>query len=564
MNLKNQLYSLYAVAIAACLILGFLPLGRWQLFDAGHSSWNLHLLQTALLLAALSLTVYMVIAMRNDNVDSTEKFLFHLVVGLLIVHSSLVMMQFWKMLTHQTPDTWSEQVIFLTAAQSDGLSGLYSMSKLSSPPFTTATYGPVFYSVLKVLFLFLGKSTVVGRYLSVASVLTIAVLLYSIMQSYKKSSWSMIVPLLFLSTFPILAWRGSLAKPEFLAACLSLGGLYVYISRGLIVRKNWLFWSATLCGLALLTKVSAFGGFAAISVHLFMEKRYKECIGFISLVCFLFLGVYAALWRPTEGGIWFMTITANALKFNPYKIVKFGIELYLTSTLVVLSIAASTVLIAMRKRGNAIAMVGSFYFLISLCWFMIAIGRLGSSYNYFIEAAVGGSVVIGILLMEYNSLKELASIRFLLVIIGISMFTHLVPQIGMTTRQYDDGKERTEIVNILSDLKTVSGEYVLSDDYYCMDVIQAGHHPLIIAGLQYTAMSDRGIVSTEPLIEVIRNKKVPYVVLENTLAWHSSLPYGERLWPANVLDYLEQNYTCTTVKKGRFDERYLVICERAR
>lgn len=547
----------YAATIAACVGFALIALERWK-----PNAPGLPFVQAALLLAGLSLAIY-VLALRMAKIDFPAMVLFHLLCGILIVHSSSVLIQFWKYVTSRVPYTWTEQVIFLSATQSDGVLGLYSLSNLSNPPILTSVYPPVYYVVLKLSFLFFGKSIVIGRYVSVAALLLIAVLVGLASQRRDGPIWSLPAPLLFLATLPSMTLGGSLAKPEFLAAGLSFAGLLIYLKRGLVEGKSWILYSSLLCGLALLSKPSLAAGIGAIVIHLLYDRRYKECLRFASSVLLWFSGVYAALWVPTQGGIGFMTFVANAAKFTPLKIIDLGIEKYMASVFVLVALAACTVLLSGSRGSRQGQVVAAFYFLIALSWFVVSVGRPGSSYNYFLEAGVAGSLVIGILISQLASERNWVALRLVLVVLVVNMLIGVRSQMLRTSQAYDDVEEQATIMKVLGDLETRHDEYVLSDVIYTSDVVQAGHRPVLYDSYIYTLMRDNGAISIEPLMSELRREKVPYLVLQNTLEWHRNLPYGGRYWPVSVLEYLNENYTCrTALKRKTITWASLVICER--
>ena len=118
------------------------------------------------------------------------------------------------------------------------------------------------------------------------------------------------------------------------------------------------------------------------------------------------------------------------------------------------------------------------------------------------------------------------------------------------------------IWRLLAGLRVVEDEFILSDVSHTANVVEAGLRPLVNDSYQYTAMIDSGAAKPDPLMEALKHQKVPYLVLENTFEWHSSLPYGERYWPTDVLDYLKQNYEFVTVVKTQGNGRDLFLFGR--
>jgi hypothetical protein len=563
MNLKLRLQMLYVSAIAGYLVLGVIPLEAWLTKFVGPnlSPWgNVHIAQGAFLVAALASAIYAV-AVSSTKVDSADKLLFHLLVGVLMVNASFLLIHFWKYLTHIVPDTWSEEVIYLSAVKPGSIFALYSTSNLEQPPFLLSIYPPVWYLVQKFFFSFFGQSTLVGRYVSVGAILIIALFLSLVPRRGVEKVWSLTAPLLFLSIMPILAWGGTLAHPEFLAASFSLGGFLVYLRRGLVEGTSWILRASVLCAMALLTKPSVLAVPAAIAIHLLWDRRFKECVKFASLVLLWFLGTYAALWWPTEGGIWLMTIAGNAVKLTPLHIADFGIA-RITSPFVVLALAASALFLFARGARRQVDVAASLYFLIALCWFVVSVARPGSGSHYFVQSAMGGSLVIGLLISKYGADGNWASFKLAVILLMLSMLLNLAPQFGWAARALGNGRVQPETTRALSNLKTGPEEYILADPQYSLAVVEAGHRPIINDSHPYTLMVENGIVSTKPLMDQLRNNRVRYLVLVDTLEKHARGRYGSRLWPVEVVDYLAQNYSCTLITEKGVGNKRLVICDR--
>jgi len=451
------------------------------------------------------------------------------------------------------PPTWSEQVIVLSAAQSHGIEDLYSIDHLYAAPFRICIYPPVYLAALNVL----GSSITVGRWISAAAIFAVALLLVMASRPGARITARLLSPVFFLSVFPALAWNhGSLVKPEFLAGCFSFAGFVIYLRYGLEThRRLWIPYAGILCGIALLTKPTSFPVFAAICLHLFCLKRFGDLIRLVAATMLLPVVVYAVLFWRTAGGIWVMTISGNAAHLDIRKIFSFAIQQYMTSGFVALAIGACAIFLIERSRKDSV--VGALYFLISVAWFIVAAGRPGSSYSYFFDAVVSGSLVFGIVILEAVEGRSWIPITFMMVAALPTVLASVpggLSELVMFSR--DDRNEHAEVMQRLSQVATKPGEYVLSDVYYASDVFEAGLRPVVNDSFQYTLMVKNHIISTEPLIRLLRQRRAPYAVFKNTLDWQRSI--GD-YWPTDVLDYLESNYACER-KMERRDGSDLMIC----
>jgi hypothetical protein len=453
----------------------------------------------------------------------------------------------------RVPPTWSEQVIALSAAQSHGIEDLYSIDHLYATPFRICIYPPVYLATLKVF----GSSIAVGRWISAAAIFAVALLLVMASRPAARIAARLLAPVFFLSVFPALAWNhGSLVKPEFLAGCFSFAGFVIYLRCGLEThRRLWIPYAGILCGIALLTKPTSFPVFAAICLHLFCLKRFGDLIRLVATTMVLPVVVYAVLFWRTNGGIWAMTISGNAVHLDIGKIFSFAIQQYMTSGFVALAIGACVVLLIERNDKESVA--GALYFLISVAWFIVAAGRPGSSYSYFFDAAISGSLVFSIVTLGVVEGRRWIPMTFMM---AAALPTVLASVPGglseLVLFSQDDRNEHAEVIQRLSQVATKPGEYVLSDVFYASDVIEAGLRPVVNDSFQYTLMVKNHIISTEPLIQLLKQRRAPYAVFKNTLDWQRSI--GD-YWPADVLDYLESNYTCARTMERR-DGSHLMIC----
>jgi hypothetical protein len=253
-----------------------------------------------------------------------------------------------------------------------------------------------------------------------------------------------------------------------------------------------------------------------------------------------------------------MTVIANGARLDVRKIFSFAIQQYMTSAFVGLAAGASAILAIERSRKEYA--VAAFYFLISISFFVVAAGRPGSSYSYFLDAAISGSLVIRMLIARLSQAgEELQWIPMVLVIAAClpSMFSGLPHGVAeLVTLSYDDRDEHMAVMRQLSGVKTRPDEYVVSDVLRTADIIDAGLQPVVNDSFQYTLMVKNHVLSTEPLMRVLRERRAPYAILQNTLYWHRSV--GD-YWPGEVVDYLDKNYSCNQLM-GMKDGTYLVIC----
>jgi hypothetical protein len=521
-------------------------------------------LQWALLLASVGLIVLVPFLRRTLHEDDDGIWVW-LLWTLLVVHAGFVGVHLWDSVTYRIPGTWTEDVIFLGAARSPRLADLYLASNLDRPPFQTWVYTPGYYVAQRLIFPVLGETVAAGRAISIAAMLACATLLTFIRQARTPGGWGWLERLFpgFLFLAILLRYAtSSIARPDFLAAALSLAGVVVYL-RHLSAnsqRRSWFLPASVLCGLALLTKQAVFAAPTAIGLHLLLRRRFGEAVTFGLLTLAWPAVFYAALWAPTEGGVLLMTMAAIGAQYDFVRVLEFAVIGYVGSPFVIIAFTAGLLLMADRERSH-VDSAGFIYFIVGLGWFVVMVGRPGSSHNYFVEAAVAGALLIGLLLHRYAARDDAGARRMLLVVLVVMLTAHLVPQATLTMRRHADALEQQSVARALRNLRTSSRQYVLADVFYVLEAARAGLQPLVLDSYALTKMSDSGAVDPQPILEYLRTDRVPYLVLQNSLEWHEQLKPGDRYWPREILDYLRRAYTCETVLQQPSDGRLLVICE---
>lgn len=520
---------------------------------------NLHLNGASLILGALGIALFLSLIKSTQGQPVALQFR-HLLVILLIIHVSMVVMLLWKYAAMIVPDTWTSQVIYLYSIQHGSLSELYSIDQLSHPPFLTPIYPPGYIVLLRPLFSLFGESVSILRLVIVGAFILIAAGLAYASGSKRTGWWLLLAPALFFAVIPVVTWSGSPTKPEFLAAAFAITGFAIYIRHASGDSIKWIVPSSLFFCFALLTKYTIVAGFAAVVLHLLWQRRFREAALFSFIVIGCSAGVYLFLWAPTKGGIAFFTITANALRPSIIRIFSFGIMGFLPGALVVLAITASTLLFVRNQKDNEREVAIALAFILATGWFLVSIGRPGSTAYYFLEPAIFATLTLAVILRWSFRNNSLGRAEVLSILIVAYLGVILPNQFALLARSYGEENEQARVNDYLASLETTADEYVVSDAHYTYDLIQTGHKPLFYDNVQYTLMYDNGIVDSALPLQFLQEGKVPYLVLSATLDWHASLPSGSRDYPDEILDYLVQNYECETMME-RWDNALLVICE---
>jgi len=563
--MKFKTNRIVAFAFLSCLAIAVAPLSLLQPYIRSNAAFPLDFgfLQIALgLTSILILIQLLLIPFEQSHWSEPDFLLLNILVVSLAVHSSCALVQFWKAVTLRIPETYTEQGIYLAAIREGGIASLYSRSNVTVAPFLTTVYPTVYYILTRGLFKIFGESPTVPRALSISAVLVMFLTLIWVLSSNCRRLHVLIAGLLFLSLFPTMCWvGGSIGKSDHVAAAFSLAALSIYVRKGLWSKKyGWIWIAASLGAFAGLTKQTVIFGALAIATHLLLRHQLKQFFIFAVVMLLWPLVSFGLLWNRTDGGIWLMTVTANAARLIPAKILQFGVFGFLFSGFTVMVLAACAYPSKGRETLQSQRNVVRIYFLFALSAFLVAVGRPGASYHYFLESLAAGALVIGFTLEQFGCMESRVAWRSLVILLVTVSVSQLFSQFAITARAAEEKTEQQRVMQNIAKLNTGDGHYILSTPYYVFSVIEAGKKPLVIDSSQFTLMIDNGVVSAEPLLQYLRAGAVPYVILEHTFDRYQTSAYGSRLFPQSVVAYLQTHYSCKTLFHKRVDSRDFVLC----
>lgn len=511
------------------------------------------------LLAAASLILQKIVLYRTP-IRTPEQAIMHLLSTMLIVLVAVIVVVLWKYIVWLVPDTRTAQVIFLQATLPDSLVELYTV-QIEQPTIATPVYPPGYYALLRTALAVFGQSPSVLRWVTVGALIMICAALAAASRRGGADKWALLAPALFIAFFPSVTWSGAPTKPEYVACAFAMVGLAVYLKKGFESSTSWVPLSAGMFAVALLMKYTVVGAFIAVCAHLLLRKQFRSCVTFLTISLGIIVIVYGLLWILTDGGVVLFTIHGNAGSLQVLKVITNGVFGILPKTFVVLGIAAAIVL---ALRGGTRETVVPIALLISIPLALLAIGRPGSSANYFLEPVVLGSLAIAFLLRRSieGATGETPTLFPAAMLLAMTVI-QLPSNLALMARSEGSVREQTEVRSRLAALRPAADEFVMADSYYVFDVVQAGFTPVMVDNFAYTLMVDNAVIDDRHLLTLFESGKVPYLVLENTLEWHASRGYGNRGYPISVLNYLKQHYTCEIAMK-RWDDTVLVICDYSR
>jgi hypothetical protein len=74
---------------------------------------------------------------------------------------------------------------------------------------------------------------------------------------------------------------------------------------------------------------------------------------------------------------------------------------------------------------------------------------------------------------------------------------------------------------------------------------------------------DNGVVSDKPILNALRDDRVPYLFLAHDFTEQAEFEYGSRYWPPEVVDYLKRHYSCDSGMKRLHFGEMLIVCRRS-
>lgn len=526
---------------STCALATYSPVLQPLLARFGHPEPDvlraIFLLSTVFLAAQSALTM-------NLRAGSWSALVVQTILSGLLVAAAAAVIELGRAVLLSLPATFTEGIILLSAIAPRDISHVYAMQNLTRPPFLISIYGPAYYLLLKAGISLLGPSVAAGRVAAFAGIISAMWALFSL--APKDQSWTsrLLSPLLFLFALDNFVWGGSLGKPDYIGAAFSLLGVVSYMTFRRKPAARWLVLAATLSGMGVLIKVSLLAGYLAVAFDMLWTRRYRQAACYIAGVPGVVLAAYAFLWKSTGGGLWTMTITANALRLS-YFWAALNLRSLLSpaGALFIVLAAIGSIYLLPRNRQAESNIVPSVYFFIAFGWYLLAIARPGSSSSYVTETAIASSWVISLAIARPRGTQPrllMVWSGWLLAILAIA----IPPQIVRASQRYHLLGNKDRIAGVLASSPLTPGQYVMTDVYYVLDVDESGHQPLINDSAQFTSSVDSGRLSAVPMLEAFKQRSVPYALLFNSPDWHLQRTYGLRYWPTSVMAFVKENYEC--------------------
>jgi 4-amino-4-deoxy-L-arabinose transferase-like glycosyltransferase len=561
-------FPLFEVCASALLAMAaaapFAPAVGRLLAARGTSGAVQHSLIAAALLCAIGWCVHATLT-RHTPIRDGAQVVFRLSTMAIIGLVACLAVTLWQYLAWIIPDTWSTEVIYVLATQPHSLIGLYSIDRLQQPTIVTPIYPPLYIAIARAGFAAFGRSPETLRIITTMGIIAIAAGLLTASSRGHRDRWALLAPAVFLAFFTSVTWSGAPTKPEYLACAFAIWSLAVYSRWGLSDDTKWIVPCGLLFGAALLIKYTIVGGLIGVLGHLLLRRKFRSAAVLAGIVAGLVGSVYVGLSIATHGGLITFTVNANAVHLQLGKVWNFGLLSILNRPFGVLIVTAGVGLAARLRNTVGPEVAVAIALAVSVPFALLALGKPGSSANYFLEPVALGALAVAFALRgaihERGPNQGVPADAFPVAALLAAAIIQIPWSLNLMALGWIPPNRDREITRSLASLQVAPDQFVMADVNYVYAVSKAGLKPVMVDNHVYTLLSENGVIDAEPLLTLFRSGKVPYLVLRGSLEWESGMPYGDRLYPPRVLAYLMRNYRCEPPVFGEPGAQ-LVVCRQ--
>jgi len=307
-------------------------------------------------------------------------------------------------------------------------SGEVLFRPLTSESFYIVPHTPLFVTLCGGLSLILGDSLLVGRLVSLLCGFGICFLVYLIT---KKLTGDPLVSLLaggLVATTFVFRFLVPLYRMDTMGVLLGLVGMYLVLR--FEDRGKLIYWSVPVFVLAFFTKQSFFVAPIAVCAYLWIRAGWR--IGptlQYGLVAILTLGIGLLIGSLATGGellVQNILYLVSGIEFTSYAYLLHMKSLLLFHSPLLLGILAY--FICKIKRGDSWNVI-DFFFLATIGYVLLTIGKVGGSFHYGFEFVSVGCILVGCLISEvFGPLKssiikskQLGMVAFLSIVICVQV-----------------------------------------------------------------------------------------------------------------------------------------------
>lgn len=428
---------------------------------------------------------------------------------LLVIFSLWIVLWVYRVLTNigQPQMEYSEALLLYTSKLF--VTGKFSWTLSSTPPFNVAFYTPIGTYILGLFCKVFGFTLVAGRVLNLAYMAGIIGTIYLIVKRETKDNLvSWIAAILPMTAVTMIAWS-FIIRIDLLAVLFEIIGIYF----ALRYKDNFkILWSIPFFLLAFYTKQNMLAGAVAVFFYLWFAKLKWTATLFAGVYGTLLVGIFAAASILTNNGFFKEIIlyqrTSPALQ-NP-----------ITATITVLSVLAIylpiVVMAAVWLNKRTLKSLLGIYAISALVINAFTYYHIGGGFNYMEETIVALSILSGLWIAQADFNKDKTqAVLIATVIFSVCLF---YLSVSGNMGSYYPGES--------SAAETATAEKIISDATYPIltenfgIVFFAGKEPyydsFVFDNMAHTGQFDESIVLND-----LTSHRIEYVITTKLLGGSS-------------------------------------------
>jgi hypothetical protein len=434
----------------------------------------------------------------------------------------------WSVIAFPYPVDYGEGPLLDQAVRLARFENIYDR-ELGSAPYAVANYPPLYVLAQVPWVRLFGPAFWYGRLLSWLSLVISAWLITLLVRALTREWFASVVAGAALLAMPYAVYWAPLFRVDSLALALSLGGLYVLVRRP--VRPVTLALAAGLMTAAVCTRQS-YALAAPLAAFVWLTTRgggRRQALRFVAVLAGSTGIVFLGLHLLSDGGFLFHTVTANVNEFRIDRLGHYLREL----TLLLPAFLAVAVVFAVaghRNRDGAWPLVAAYLGGAALAG--MAIGKVGSNVNYWLELCAASSLAAGAALARLRSLPLARAAVTLLLLVQLSVL------LGGTRYQAHLRCKLAQrpILDELMDLVRDTEGTVVADEE--LGLLPLAGRPVHVQPFELTQLARSGAWDPAPFLAELDRGDFA-AVLVYRVPWS---PIHRTRWTPEMLARLERGY----------------------
>jgi hypothetical protein len=408
----------------------------------------------------------------------------------------------WRVLSFPYPLDYGEGPLLEQAIKLSRFENIYR-NDLTSPPYTVANYPPLFMLVQAPFVAFFGPAFWYGRLISIVGMASSAVIVGLITHTLTTNKSASIIAALGLISIPFASSWSLLCRVDSLALALSLAGLLAIVR---FPKCRFALTASVALLLAAIYTRQSYGLAAPVAgaVWLARQVSLRRAVFFLAALGIGGMALFLAINVATKGGFFLHIVKAN---INDYQIQQLQYYMKEFCKLAPIQIGGGIAYLIVCRRSS----VGSTRFIAIYLLFAglvaLAIGKVGSNVNYFLELSAGMSMAFGGLVARFRRPIVRHAIVLLLAAQGIYL---TIDYRGAFEHKLHQAPELGELMKIIEGIGESDGE-ILADD--AMGMLVLAGKPIHIQPFEFKELKRAGLWDPQPFLDELKRRRFPLVLI---------------------------------------------------